>query len=63
MSKKSFSLKEQITQSYLFQTGQSFTAHKMLVWLTYVWRTATATFFKERVIQELGSHLNRIRFI
>ena len=41
--KKSFSLKEQKSQSYLFQIGQNCAAHKGLVWSTYVWRAATAT--------------------
>ena len=44
--------------------GKNFAAHKTLVWSTYAGRTATATnFFYKRVIYELGSHLNRIRFI
>ena len=30
------------SQSYLFQTGEIFAAHKTLVWSTYVTRTATA---------------------
>ena len=51
-------------KSYLLQTGQNVADHKTLVWSTYVWRNATATIFfeKKRVIYELGSHLNRIRF-
>ena len=44
-AKKSFSVKEQKSQSYLFQTEQNFTAHKTLVWSTYVWNTAIATIF------------------
>ena len=63
-AKKSFSLKEQKSQSYLFQTGQNFAAHKTLVWSTYVLRTATATIFlKKSNIWAIGSHLNQIRFI
>ena len=57
-------MKEEKSQSYLFQTGQKFAAHKSLVWSTNVWETDTATtFFKKRIIYELGSHLNQIRFI
>ena len=41
---------------------QNVAANKMLVWSTYVWRTATATFFF-KVIYELGSHSNQIHFI
>ena len=63
-AKKSFSLKEQTSQSYLFQIGQNFAAHKTLVWSTYVLRTATATIFlKKSNIWAIGSHLNWIRFI
>ena len=48
LNKKSFCLEEEKSQSYLFQTGQNFAAHKMLVWSTYVWRTATASFFLKK---------------
>ena len=61
-----FFLKEQNSQSYLFQTEQNFAAHKTLGWSAYVWRTATATFFfffSKKVIYELGSHFNENRFI
>ena len=63
-AKKYFSLKEQKSQCYLFQTVQNFAAHKTLAWSTYIWRTTTATIKrKKRVIYDIGSHLNRIRFI
>ena len=55
---------EQKSQGYLFKTGQNFAVVKTLVWSAYVRRTTTATFFlKKRVIYELGSHFNQIRFI
>ena len=47
-AKKYFSRKVQKSQSYLFQTGENFAAHKTLVWSTCVWRTATATNFLEK---------------
>ena len=60
---KSIFLWKQKSHSYLFETRQNFAAHKTLVWSTYVLRIATATIFSKKVIYELGSHLNRIRFI
>ena len=42
-------MKEQKSQSYLFQTGQKSPAHKTIVWSAYVWRTATAAIsFKKK---------------
>ena len=36
----------------------------LIAWSTYIWRTTTATIKrKKRVIYDIGSHLNRIRFI
>ena len=58
-AKKSFSLKWKKSQSYLFKTGQKFVVKKP-DWSAYVWRTATGTFFKIRVISEVGSHFNQI---
>ena len=46
---------KKVTVIYLFKTRLNIAVGKMLVWSAYVWRTATATFFKNRVIYELGS--------
>ena len=42
---KYLSLWNSKSESYLFQTGQNFAAHKTLVWSKYIWRTATATIY------------------
>ena len=44
--KKSFSLKEQKSQGYLFTTGQNVAPRKMLVWSACVWRITTDTLKK-----------------
>ena len=64
-TKKYFcSFKEHKIQSYLFQTGQDFAAHKTLVWSTYVWRAAAATFLlRNSNTWAIVSHFNQIRFI
>ena len=45
---KSIFLLKGKSQGYLFNTGQSFAAHKTLVWSAYIWRRATATFFLKK---------------
>ena len=47
-AKKSLPVKEEKSHGHLFKTGQNFGVGKTLVWLAYLWRTATATFFSKK---------------